>query len=113
LMGRYTDPFQVHNHDRILTMLRGTGSGADDVIVVASLNERTLYDYTIGFSHGGTWHESLNSDAYESDSGHVVRGNGGSIEANGSSIGSMPASARITIPPNGLLVFSRKKLHEG
>jgi 1,4-alpha-glucan branching enzyme len=109
LTGRYAIPFQVHNHDRMLAMLRGTGDGADDVVVVASLNEGALHDYAVGFPHGGTWYESLNSDAYEPDPGHTVRGNGDSIEVNGSSMHSMPTSAAITIPPNGVLVFSRKR----
>jgi 1,4-alpha-glucan branching enzyme len=109
LTGRYGIPFQVHNHDRILAMLRGTGDGADDVVVVASLNEDTCNDYAVGFPHGGTWHESLNSDAYEPDPNHTVRGNGASIQVDGPEMHSMATSARITIPPNGLLVFSRKK----
>ncbi len=110
LTGRYAIPFQVHNNDRILAMLRGTGDGADDVVVVASLNEDTLYDYTVGFPHEGTWYESLNGDAYEPDPDHTVRGNGDSINVNGPPTHSMATSASITIPPNGLLVFSRRKL---
>jgi len=109
LTGRYAVPFQVYNHDRILAMLRGTGDGADDVVVVASLNEDTLHHYAIGFPHGGTWFESLNSDAYEPDPDDVVRSNGESIPVNGPPMHGMATSATITIPPNGILVFSRKR----
>jgi len=110
LQGRYTRGYQTHDIDRLLVLLRGTGDGADDVVVIFSLNESPLFGYEVGFPHGGTWYELLNGDAYEADPNHIVRGNGGTVVASGPPRASMPTSARVTIPPNGVLVLGRHPL---
>jgi 1,4-alpha-glucan branching enzyme len=106
LSGRYSKAYQLHDIDRVLLLLRGTGNGDDDIVVVASLNESTLRSYEIGLPHSGTWYELLNGNAYDFTT-HELVGNGGSVEASGPPHHGMPASARITIPANGVLVLGR------
>lgn len=108
LTGRYSIPFQAHNDDRVLATLRGTGDGADDIVVVVSLNESVLRDYAVGFPHRGAWHLLLNADDYEIDPARRADGVRAAVEADGPAMHTMPASARIAIPANGALVFGRK-----
>lgn len=108
LTGRYSLPFQVHNDDRVLVTLRGTGDGADDIVVVVSLNESVLRDYAIGFPHPGAWHQLLNADDYEVDPARRADGIRATFEVNGPAMHTMPASARIVIPASGVLIFGRK-----
>jgi 1,4-alpha-glucan branching enzyme len=92
----------------VLVTLRGTGDGADDIVVVVSLNESVLRDYAVGFPHPGVWHELLNANDYEIDPARRAGSAGVSIEVSGPAMHSMPASARIVIPANGVLIFGRK-----
>lgn len=98
--------FHTHNENRILAFHRWVPGVGDDVIVVSSFNEQTFWDYQLGLP-GGTWLELFNSDAYESQPSHVTTGNGGQIVAEGSPRHTMPSSASLVIPANGLLVFGR------
>jgi 1,4-alpha-glucan branching enzyme len=108
LTGRYAKAYQVHDIDRVLVLLRGTGNSEDDVVVVFSLNESTFYGYEIGLPARGTWYELLNSDTYDTDAGRGNADNGAAIDAFGPGRNTMPASAKITIPANGVLVLARK-----
>ena len=108
LTGRYSIPFQAHNDDRMIATLRGTGDGADDIVVVFSLNESVLRDYAVGFPHHGAWHQLLNTDDYEIDPARRADGVRATVEADGPALHTMPASARIAIPANGVLIFGRK-----
>lgn len=110
LTGRISRAYQVHDLDRILVLLRGTGNSDDDIVVVFSLNESTHHQYPIGMPAGGTWYEVFNGDAYDTDPSREIAGNGGAIDASGPGRNGMPASANITIPANGILVFARKPL---
>ncbi len=107
LSGRYSEAYQVHDLDRVLVLLRGTGEGADDIVVIVSLNEQRLTDYEVGLPHSGTWYVLLNGDAYETDPNRQVANPLVSIEANGPRRATMPCSVRITIPANGVLVLGR------
>ena len=110
LSGRYSVPYQVHDIDRVLVLLRGTGEGADDIVVIVSLNEHRLADYEIGLPHGGDWFVLLNGDAYEADPNRRVENPYTAIEANGPGRATMPTSARVTIPANGVLVLGRSPI---
>jgi len=44
---------QVHNDDRVLAMHRWVNGQGRDLVVVASLNERTLDDYLVDFPWPG------------------------------------------------------------
>ena len=64
--------------------------------------------YRQGFPEKGTWREILNSDAKMYGGGDV--GNDGTIKAKEDiEQHGQPASAEITIPPLGMVVFSKKK----
>jgi 1,4-alpha-glucan branching enzyme len=95
------------NDNRVLVFQRWVEGVGRDVVVAASLNERTLYGYQVGFPSGGRWLEVFNSDVYENWVNPQVSGNGGAVEASGSALHGLPASAYLTIPANGILVFAR------
>jgi 1,4-alpha-glucan branching enzyme len=78
-----------------------------DVIVVASLNESTIYGYQIPMPVPGQWLEVFNSDVYENWVNPGASGNGGSIQANGPGLNGLPHSAYITVPANSILLFAR------
>lgn len=107
LRGPHVNVFHVNNGARVLAFHRWTDGSGEDVVVVGSLNESTLYDYELGMPQGGSWTEALNTDAFESAPGHQTAGNGGSVFAGGGPMHGMPSSARITIPANGVIVLSR------
>jgi 1,4-alpha-glucan branching enzyme len=77
------------------------------VVVVASLNESTLYGYQIPMPAPGTWLEVFNSDVYENWVNPATAGNGGSIQANGPNLNGQPHSAYVTVPANSVVVFAR------
>jgi 1,4-alpha-glucan branching enzyme len=97
-----------HNENRVLVFQRWVEGVGRDVVVAASLNERTWYGYQVGFPSGGRWLEVFNSDVYENWVNPQGSGNGGSVDASGPGIHGLPASAYITIPANGLLVFAKE-----
>ncbi|HTZ17769.1 MAG TPA: alpha-amylase family glycosyl hydrolase [Dissulfurispiraceae bacterium] len=100
--------FHVHNENRIIAFHRWEPDGGHDVVIVASLNESTHFDYELGFPINGYWKEEINSDAYDNWVNPWVAGNGGGIHANGNGMHGLPFSARIIIPANGILIFSRE-----
>ncbi|HEX4965643.1 MAG TPA: alpha amylase C-terminal domain-containing protein [Thermoanaerobaculia bacterium] len=113
LRGEGLNAYFDHNADRVLAFQRWVEGAGQDVIVVASLSETTYWGYSLPFPVGGLWYEVFNSDAYDSlpeDGGFNpgVAGNAGSVHADGPPLQGFPASARIVIPANGLLVFARE-----
>ncbi|MBN2196790.1 MAG: starch-binding protein [Polyangiaceae bacterium] len=107
LVGHYSRAYQVHDLDRILVLHRGNGNPDDDVVVVFSLNESTFRDYEIGLPQSGIWHLLLSGDDYEIDGQHTVVASD-RVEVSGPGRATMPASARVTIPANGILVYGRQ-----
>jgi 1,4-alpha-glucan branching enzyme len=107
LTGRFSKAYQVHDLNRVLILHRGTGATSEDIVVVFSLNENSLSFYEIGFPSAGTWYEIFNANGYEPGQKIPLRCNGEQTEAGGPACHNMPASARITIPANGVLVFAR------
>ena len=109
LRGEGLNVFHVHNDNRVLAFHRWIPGTGRDVVIVASLNEGTFYDhgYRIGFPGGGHWHEVFNSDIYDGFFNPQAQGNPGGITADGPAWDGLPASAGVTIPANGLLVFAR------
>lgn len=112
LRGEGLDVYLEDSAGRVLAFQRWVEGAGRDVIVVASLSESTSWDYPLPFPVGGFWHEAFNSDAYDSlpeDGGYNpgAAGNAGSVDASGPPLQGCPASARIVLPANGLLVFSR------
>jgi len=99
--------FHVHDENRVIAYHRWLEGAGRDVIVVASLNESTWWNYQIGFPFGGTWLEVFNSDVYDNWVNPMVAGNGGSIQALGGPLHGFNASSSIVIPANGVVVFAR------
>ena len=97
----------VHDANRVLAFQRWVPGEGGDVLVVASLNERTWHGYEIGFPGGGRWREVFNSDVYERWVNPGVQGNGGGVEATGRVMHGLGFSAALTLPANSVLVFAR------
>lgn len=107
LRGAGINIFHVHNENRVLAFHRWVPSEGHDVVVVASLNESTFFDYELGFPAAGGWREEFNSDVYDNWVNPRVSGNGGGIDAGDYGRHGLPCSALLTIPANGILIFSR------
>ena len=99
--------FHVHNEDRVLAFHRWVPGEGHDVIVVASLNESTHFNYDLGFPINGYWKEEFNSDVYDNWVNPWAVGNGGGVDVNGCGMHGLPFSARISIPANSIVIFSR------
>jgi 1,4-alpha-glucan branching enzyme len=109
LRGEPINVFQGDWFHRVFAFQRWIENAGRDVVVVASLNESTLYDYALGFPQPGQWFEVFNSDFYDNDNNPIVAGNGGQIIANGRGQHGLPHSAIIVIPANAILVFARDR----
>lgn len=107
LKGTGLNVFHVHNTNRVLAFQRWLPGEGHDVVVVASLSEHSYHDYRLGFPAAGHWREVFNSDVYDHWVNPMVTGNGGAIHASNDGMHGLPASASLTIPANGLLVFAR------
>lgn len=107
LRGEGVRVFHVHNGNRVIAFQRWVEGVGRDVIVVATLNESTYFNYSVGFPSAGRWIEVFNSDVYDGWVNPMTAGNGGGVDVFGGTMHGLPASAAITIPANGLLVFAR------
>jgi len=107
LRGEAVHVFHVHNDNRVIAFHRWIEGQGHDVVIVASLNESTLWNYQLGFPLPGTWREGFNSDYYDHFPNPQVAGNGGGVHASGPPMHELPHSASIVIPANGMLVFER------
>ena len=107
LRGDSIRVFCTDDNTRVLGFHRWLEGSGQDIIVVATLSETTLYNYSIGFPFGGFWKESFNSDVYDHWVNPQVAGNAGGITANGAPLHGFSTSAAITIPANTVVVFSR------
>jgi 1,4-alpha-glucan branching enzyme len=94
----------VNEENRILAFHRWLPGIGRDVVVVASLNDHTFSSYELPWPGAGGWREILNSDAYDD---YPANGNGGGIGAYDNPRDGQPATARLLIPSNSILVFAR------
>jgi 1,4-alpha-glucan branching enzyme len=108
LRGEGVQTLSMENLPRVLVFQRWVEGEGRDVVVVASLNEFTLYNYQIPMPSSGTWFEVFNSDVYENWVNPGTAGNGGSIKADAPGLNGQSYSAYITVPANSLLVFARE-----
>ena len=92
--------------DRVFAVHRWIEGEGRDLVFVANLQEINRFNYRIGFPGRGRWKEIFNSEYYDSFSNGVA-GNQGGINASPVPWQGMPASAEITVPANGFLLFSR------
>ena len=93
LRGEGIRTISMENGPRVLVFQRWVEGVGRDVVVVASLNEYTLYGYQIPMPAPGQWFEVFNSDVYENWVNPAASGNGGSIQANGPGLNGLPSSA--------------------
>jgi 1,4-alpha-glucan branching enzyme len=107
LRGESVAVTALHHANRVLAFQRWIEGVGETVVVVASLHEETWRDYRIGFPLAGAWREVFNSDFYDQFPNPQVAGNGGAIVAAEPGLDGLPASAAITIPANGVVVFAR------
>ncbi|HYF90089.1 alpha-amylase family glycosyl hydrolase [Azospirillum sp.] len=89
---------------RVIAFHRWVEGYGHDVVVVASLNDQTFQSYELPWPSGGHWREILNSDAYDD---YQASGNYGGVSGWWGGRDGMPASARIVLPANSLLIFAR------
>jgi len=105
-----SDTVQVHHppdSNRILAFHRWVPGVGRNVMVVASLNESNAFEYQVGFPLPGYWHEAFNSDVYDNWVNPLAVGNHGGVYANAGPFDGQPSSARITVPANSIIVFTR------
>ncbi len=107
LRGPLVRVSHVHNQNRVLAFHRWIDGLGRDVIVIASLNDTTFYNYCVGFPKAGRWLEVFNTDVYDSWVNPTVVGNGGAVEATGKPLHGFEASCAIVIPANAVVVFAR------
>jgi 1,4-alpha-glucan branching enzyme len=94
--------------DRVMSIHRWIEGSGQDVLMVANLQEQNRFAYRIGFPSGGVWRELFNSDVYDQLPNPNAVGNDGAVTADeGLTWDSMPASAAVTLPANGFVVFGR------
>jgi 1,4-alpha-glucan branching enzyme len=94
--------------DRVIAIHRWIEGGGQDVLFVANLQEVNRFGYRIGFPSGGLWRELFNSDFYDGFPNQLAVGNRGEVIAqDGLGWDGMPASATVTLPANGFVVFAR------
>lgn len=107
LRGIGLNIFHIHNDNRVLAFHRWVPGEGHDVVVVASLNESTYFNYELGFPGDGHWKDEFNSDVYDNWVNPWVAGNNGGVDADGMGTHGLPFSARIIIPANSIMVFGR------
>lgn len=99
--------FHVHQSNRVIAYHRWLEGIGRDVVVIASLNEATFWNYQLGFPGRGRWLEVFNSDYYDNLPNPQIAGNNGSIQAQDIPLHDLPCSANLVIPANAILVFAR------
>jgi 1,4-alpha-glucan branching enzyme len=107
LRGDNVHAFYVSDSDRVLAFHRWLDATGQDVIIVATLAERTWWNYQLGFPEAGFWREIFNSDVYDNWVNPWVAGNGAGVQAGGGPMHGFAASASVVIPANGVVVFAR------
>jgi 1,4-alpha-glucan branching enzyme len=107
LRGDHVNVFHTNDSEKVIAYHRWDAGGpGDDVVVVANFSERTFRDYEIGFPGGGRWRVRLNTDApsYAPDFGAVDVFD---TDASGPPRDGMPRSARVNLPPYGVVILSQ------
>jgi 1,4-alpha-glucan branching enzyme len=108
LSGERINVFHVHDANRVLAFHRWLEGQGADVVVVASLRERTYPDYRLGMPAAGGWREVFNSDVYDNWVNPQVAGNGGRVVAEPVTLHGLPATASLVLPANSIVVLTRE-----
>jgi len=99
--------YHVHDANRVIAIHRWLEGIGRDIIIAATLNDQTWWNYQLGFPSGGRWLEIFNSDTYDNWVNPWTAGNGGQIWAGGPPMDDMPASGTVVIPANGFCIFAQ------
>jgi 1,4-alpha-glucan branching enzyme len=102
--------FHVRDDNRVIAFQRWVPDEGRTLVVVASFNESTFYDrsYQLGFPIEGYWQEVFNSDVYDQFPNPIAQGNPGGLTAVPVPRDNQPASAGITLPANGVVIFAKR-----
>jgi 1,4-alpha-glucan branching enzyme len=92
------------NGRNVVSFVRYDSAG-NAVAVVANFAGHPYENFQLGLPSGGTWSEIFNSDA--TDFGGSGVGNAGTAMATDAPWGPFAHSAQVTLPPLGVLFFSR------
>jgi 1,4-alpha-glucan branching enzyme len=106
LTGDGINVFHVHNENRVLAFHRWRPGIGDDVVVVISLSDTSLYQYQLGFPMAGLWRERFNSDIYDNWFNPWLVVNRDGINASWEPLHDLPASATLAIPANSILILA-------
>ncbi len=98
---------RAHSIDRVMVIHRWVDGVGADVLIAINLQEFNRYGYRVGFPGAGAWREIFNSDYYGPLPNPATAGNHGGVIAERTPWDDMPASAEITIPANGFMIFAR------
>ena len=97
----------MHDDNRVLAFQRWVEGAGARCRGGLQPERRYAHNYDIGFPAAGRWREVFNSDVYDNWVNPIVAGNGGGVDADGPPLHGLPASAALTIPANGLLIFAK------
>ncbi|MEO5761764.1 MAG: alpha amylase C-terminal domain-containing protein, partial [Vicinamibacteria bacterium] len=89
--------------DNVVSFRRIARKGGPEVVCVANLSPIPRYGFEVGLPCAGKWREILNSDS--EIYGGTNMGNEGGVEAVAESRHESPYSARLDLPPLGVLWF--------
>ena len=90
----------------VISFIRKSADKKRLVLAVCNFTPQTWKGYRIGVPEGGFWKEALNSDA--SLYGGSNQGNGGGLQADPKHIHGKSFSLSLTIPPLGILFFTKE-----
>jgi 1,4-alpha-glucan branching enzyme len=94
------------NQSSVFSFLRTDPDTGRDLVIVMNLTPVLRHDYRVGFPQGGFWRERLNTDA--GVYGGSNQGNTGGVHVEDFGYHGRPNSARLTLPPLGVLVFEKE-----
>jgi 1,4-alpha-glucan branching enzyme len=93
------------NSDARVLAFERLAPGEPSLVVVTSLNDQPLSEYEICFPHAGKWAEVFNSDLYDGRPNDLFISCNTSVIAYSRPGNDRPASARIALPANAVVVF--------
>lgn len=109
LCGQFLNIYHVNEADNIIAFQRWDQHGpGDDVVIVFNFNSTSRENYEIGMPSPGLWKLRLNSDApiYSTDFQGFFSSD---VEAFGDARDGLDASAKISIGPYSMLIFSQDR----
>jgi 1,4-alpha-glucan branching enzyme len=89
--------------DSVLSFVRQTADGANQLAVILNLTPVPRPNYRIGLPRAGRWREVLNSDA--AIYGGSNQGNLGGVTAGNVACHGQPHSAEFCLPPLSVIAF--------